>query len=152
MMGTSFVDMCRAELELCGIEAGSTVAVLSQGNERPNYVAAFLQAARELEATSFHLRLDAQDSTLDGDVGTWSVGETPLAGNQPAIEALKGVDLVVDTIFLLFSKEQLEIQASGTRILLCVEPIEHLREMFPTRRLRERVEYGEGLLSKASTL
>ena len=38
MTGTSFVDMCRAELSLCGIKAGSTVAVLSQGNERPNYI------------------------------------------------------------------------------------------------------------------
>src|SRR4051794_15722228 len=152
MTGTSFVDMCREELSLCGIKAGSTVAVLSQGNQRPNYVSAFLQAARELEATSFHLRLDAQDSTLDGDVGTWSVGETPLAGNQPAIEALKGVDLVVDTIFLLFSKEQMEIQASGTRVLACIEPIDHLREMFPDRRLRERVEFGGELLGSARQL
>jgi 2,5-dihydroxypyridine 5,6-dioxygenase len=152
MTGTSFVDMCRAELSLCGIKPGSTVAVLSQGSQRPNYVAAFLQAARELEATSFHLRLDAQDSTLDGDVGTWSVGETPLAGNRPAIEALKGVDLVVDTIFLLFSKEQMEIQESGTRVLACIEPIDHLREMFPDARLRERVEFGGELLSNAEQL
>lgn len=150
--GASFVDMCRAELSLCGIAEGSTVAVLSQGNERPNYVAAFLQAARELGATTFHLRLDAQDSTLDGDVGTWAVGETPLAGNRPAIEALKGVDLVVDTIFLLFSKEQMEIQASGTRVLACIEPIDHLREMFPGPRLRERVEFGGELLSSAQQL
>jgi 2,5-dihydroxypyridine 5,6-dioxygenase len=148
----TFVELCRAELTLCGVAEGSTVAVLSQGNERPNYVNAFLQAADELGATSFHLRLPSQDSGLDGDVGTWTVGETPLAGNQPAIEALKGVDLVVDTVFLLFSKEQTEIQESGTRILACIEPIEHLREMFPTTRLRERVEYGGELLGNARSL
>ena len=152
MTAPTFVDMCRSELSLCGIEAGSTVAVLSQGNERPNYVSAFLQAARELEATAYHLRLDAQDSTLDGDVGTWSVGETPLAGNRPAIEALKLVDLVVDTVFLLFSKEQIEIQESGTRVLACIEPIDHLREMFPGPRLRERVEFGGELLGSAEQL
>jgi 2,5-dihydroxypyridine 5,6-dioxygenase len=148
----TFVEMCRAELGLCGISEGSTVAVLSQGNDRPNYVNAFLQAADELGATSFHLRLAQQDSSLDGDVGTWTVGETPLAGNRPAIEALKGVDLVVDTVFLLFSKEQMEIQASGTRILACIEPIEHLREMFPDPRLRERVEFGGELLGHAQNL
>jgi 2,5-dihydroxypyridine 5,6-dioxygenase len=149
---TSFVDMCRTELEMCGIQEGSTVAVLSQGEERIGYVDAFLTASEQLGATAFHVRLNSQNSSLSGDVGAWQVGETPLAGNRPAIEALKGVDLVVDTIFLLFSKEQHEIQESGARVLLCIEPIEHLREMFPTRNLRERVEAGEELLSKASSL
>jgi 2,5-dihydroxypyridine 5,6-dioxygenase len=148
----TFVEMCRAELGLCGIAEGSTVAVLSQGDDRTSYVNAFLQAAEELGATSFHLRLARQDSSLDGDVGTWLVGETPLAGNRPAIEALKGVDLVVDTVFLLFSKEQMEIQESGTRILACIEPIEHLREMFPNPRLRERVEFGGELLGRSQSL
>jgi 2,5-dihydroxypyridine 5,6-dioxygenase len=82
----------------------------------------------------------------------WAVGETPLAGNRPAIEALKGVDLVIDTVFLLFSAEQLEIQASGTRILLCVEPIEHIKAMPPSPRLRERVELAAEMLGTASTL
>lgn len=152
MRQPSFLELCKAELELCGIGEGSTVAVLSQGNQRLNYVDTFLAASHELGATAFHVRLPDQNSSLDGEVGAWMVGDTPLKGNRPAVEALKNVDLVVDTIFLLFSKEQLEIQASGTRILLCIEPIEHLRQMFPTRRLRERVEYGAELLAKASEL
>jgi 2,5-dihydroxypyridine 5,6-dioxygenase len=149
---SSFLDLCRAELELCGVEEGTTVAVLSQGHQRMQYVDTFLQASESLGATAYNVRLAQESTSLDGEVGVWEVGDTPLAGNQPAMEALKGADLVIDTIFLLFSKEQLEIQASGTRILLCIEPLEHLRDMFPTRELRERVEYGEQLLSKASEL
>ena len=152
MSTPSLLEMCKAELELCGIGEGSSVAVLSQGNERIHYVDTFLLASEMLGATAFHVRLPNRDGTLDGDVGAWKVGATPLAGNRPAIEALKGVDLVIDTIFLLFSPEQLEIQASGTRILLCIEPIEHLRDMFPDRRLRERVEFGAELLGKAKEL
>ena len=152
MSEPTFLEMARAELELCGIGEGSTVAVLSQGNERIQYVDTFLLASEQLGATAFHVRLPNQDGGLDGDVGAWRVGATPLAGNRPAIEALKTVDLVIDTIFLLFSPEQLEIQASGTRVLLCIEPIDHLREMFPTKRLRERVEYGGELLGTASQL
>jgi 2,5-dihydroxypyridine 5,6-dioxygenase len=148
----SFVDMCRDELQLCGITEGSTVAVLSQGHQRSDYVDSFLLAAEQLGAIAFNVKLPSADSTLDGDVGTWEVGETPLAGNRPAIEALKGVDLVVDTVFLLFSKEQLEIQESGTRVLLCIEPIDHCREMFPTRELRERVEAGGEMLGSAKSL
>jgi 2,5-dihydroxypyridine 5,6-dioxygenase len=148
----TFVELCREELVLCGIQDGSTIAILSQGNQRTEYVDAFLAAADQLGATAFNVKLPRVDGSLDGDVGTWEVGETPLAGNRPAIEALKGVDLVIDTIFLLFSKEQMEIQEAGTRILLCIEPVEHLRQMLPTTRLRERVEAGAELLGNASTL
>lgn len=148
----TFTEMCREELELCGIGDGSTVAVLSQGNQRADYVDAFLDASRELGATAFNVRLPAADTTLDGEEGVWAVGETPLAHNRPAIEALKNVDLVVDTVFLLFSPEQIEIQESGTRILLCVEPVEHIRAMQPSARLRERVERGAEILSAAKTL
>jgi 2,5-dihydroxypyridine 5,6-dioxygenase len=130
MPQTTFTDLCRGELELCGIGEGSTIAVLSQGNRKVDYVDAF----------------------LDGEDGIWEVGDTPLKGNRPAIEALKGVDLVVDTIFLLFSPEQMEIQESGTRVLLCIEPIEHIEAMQPNARLRERVEAGAEMLGKAKTL
>jgi 2,5-dihydroxypyridine 5,6-dioxygenase len=152
MPQTTFTDLCRDELELCGIAEGSTIAVLSQGNRKVDYVDAFLAAADQLGATGFNVRLPAVDSSLDGEDGVWEVGDTPLKGNRPAIEALKGVDLVVDTIFLLFSPEQMEIQESGTRVLLCIEPIEHIEAMQPNARLRERVEAGAEMLEKAKTL
>jgi 2,5-dihydroxypyridine 5,6-dioxygenase len=152
MSASTFVELCVAELELCGIREGSSVAVLSQGRQRLHYVDAFLQASERLGASAFHVRLHDEKSTLDGDVGAWEVGVTPLAGNRPAIEALKHVDLVVDTIFLLFSKEQIEIQEAGVRVLLCIEPLEHLRDLFPSPRLRERVEAGAELLGSARSL
>jgi 2,5-dihydroxypyridine 5,6-dioxygenase len=152
MTGTTFTDLCEEQLALCGVTEGSTVAVLSQGRRRREYVEAFLAAADRLGAISVNINLPHEDATLDGDIGAWEVGETPLRGNRPAMEALKSVDLVVDTIFLLFSPEQLEIQAAGVRILLCVEPIEHLRQMKPTRELRRRVEAGAELLGNATEL
>src|SRR5215212_240764 len=152
MSGTAFIDLCVAELKLCGIGDGDSIAVLSQGEQRKTYVDTFLRAAAQLGADAFHVRLHNETTSLDGEVGTWEVGVTPLAGNRPAIEALKTVDLVVDTIFLLFSPEQHEIQQAGVRVLLCIEPVEHLREMFPNRRLRERVEAGAELLRDAQSL
>jgi 2,5-dihydroxypyridine 5,6-dioxygenase len=59
---------------------------------------------------------------------------------------------MIDTIFLLFSKEQLEIQAAGTRILLCLEPLDLLHRLFPLPVIRERVEVGEELLNNAKAL
>ena len=147
-----FVDLCEKELELCGVHEGETVAVLSQGDERRDYADAFMTAARRFGASTFHIRLPEVSTTLLGDAGAWTVGATPLGSNRPAIEALKQADLVVDLIFLLFSKEQLEIQEGGARIILCVEPIDNLARLFPTKDQRRRVETSEELLGKAKTL
>ncbi|HEY2440092.1 MAG TPA: 2,5-dihydroxypyridine 5,6-dioxygenase [Solirubrobacteraceae bacterium] len=148
----SLVDLCVKELELCGVHEGESVAVLSQGDERLDYANAFLVAAGRLGATPFHVRLADVSSSVAGETGAWTVGSTPLAGNRAAIEALKLADMVIDTIFLLFSSEQLEIQASGTRILLCMEPVDNLARMFPTRDLRRRVEASEELLGGATEM
>src|SRR3954451_22362226 len=149
---TTFVDMCVKELELCGVKEGETVAVLSQLDERLDYADAFMAAAGKLGATTYHVRLPEASSSLLGDAGAWTVGVTPLAGNDAAMDSLKRADLVIDLMFLLFSKEQLEIQEAGARMLLCVEPIEHLVQLFPTRSLRERVAFGGELLGKSSEL
>jgi 2,5-dihydroxypyridine 5,6-dioxygenase len=147
-----FVDLCTEELKLCAVHEGEVVGVLSQGDERREYADAFLAAARRLGATALHIRLPEVSSTLLGDAGQWTVGTTPLTENRPAIEALKQADLVIDLMFLLFSKEQLEIQESGSRMLLCVEPIDNLARLFPTEDQRRRVEASERLIAKAKTL
>jgi len=147
----SFVDLCAAELELCGLRAGETVAVLSQMDERLDYADAFMAAALRLGATPFHVRLPEASTTLLGDAGAWMVGVTPLASNRPAIDALKQADLVIDLMFLLFSREQIEIQEAGARMLLCVEPVDNLQRLFPTLDQRRRVEASEELLANAKT-
>lgn len=143
-----FNDICLRQLTLSGVHEGETVAVLTQGAERGEYADAFLWAARQLDAQAFHLRLPAPT----GASGAWAVGESGLAGNRHAVEALKAVDMVVDCTFLLFSKEQFEIQGAGTRILTAVEPVPLLARLMPTRELRERVEVGAELLTKAQTM
>jgi len=141
-------EMCRGQLELSGVHEGELVAVLSQGHERLDYADAFINAAQSLGAKTYHLRLPVPS----GLSGKWEVGVTPLAANPEAVAALKQADILVDLIFLLFSPEQMDIQASGTRVLTAIEPAPLLQRLFPTKELRERVEVGEELLSKAKTL
>jgi 2,5-dihydroxypyridine 5,6-dioxygenase len=146
------VTLCEQELVLCGVKAGERLAVVSQGDERLDYADAFLAAAARLGASCFHLRLPAAVGGLAGEGGTWRVGATPLAGNHAAVEALKGADIVIDLIFLLFSREQLDIQAAGARVLTCIEPVDHLTALFPTREMRARVERAMERLARARTL
>jgi 2,5-dihydroxypyridine 5,6-dioxygenase len=147
-----FVNLCRTQLELCGIHEGSRVAVLSHAYERLEHVEAFLAAAAELGASAFNVRLANSAGPVEHGIGSTTYGRTPLAGNRPALDALMQAELVVDTMFLLFSKEQLELQAAGVRVLLCVEPLENLRELFPTTERRQRVEAAGELLAGASSL
>jgi 2,5-dihydroxypyridine 5,6-dioxygenase len=146
------VDLCEQELLLCGVSEGERLAVVSQGNERLDYADAFLAAAARLGAHGFHLRMPQIVGGLAGEGGAWRVGSTPLADNPAAVEALKGADIVIDLIFLLFSREQLDIQASGTRVLTCIEPVDHLTALFPTREMRARVEQAMERFSRARAL
>ncbi|UVK49566.1 leucyl aminopeptidase (plasmid) [Mesorhizobium sp. AR07] len=141
-------EICLHQLTLSGVHEGEKVIVLSQGSERLDYADAFLAAGQRLGARMYHMRLPAP---LPGN-GAWAVGETGLAANPEAVEALKQADMVVDLIFLLFSPEQMAIQAAGARVLTAVEPAPLLARLLPTKELRERVEIGEALLSKAKTM
>ena len=141
----------RQELELCGVKAGEKVAVLSEMGQQMAYVSAFMTAARELGGEVFNVNL-LPAAGPGGVEKLKAVGQTALAGNRSAISALKSADIVIDLMFLLFSKEQLEIQASDTRVLLVAEPFEVLSRLFPSRELRERVEAGEAWLVKAKQL
>ena len=148
----SFTDLCAKELELCAVHEGETVAVLSQMDERLDYADAFMAAARRLGATPFHVRLPETSSSGMGGVGARTRGRSPLAANEPALDALKRADIVIDLMLLLFSREQRAIQAAGTRMLLCVEPPDNLLRLFPTPDQRRRVETSEELLGNARTL
>ena len=141
------VDLFKAELELCKVGPGQTLAVLSGGTVRADYAQAFMLAGRDLGAMVFHLNLPPKAASAK-----YEVGKTPLAGNRPAIEALKGADIVVDLVGMLFSHEQNEITASGTRVLMVVEPFHVLQQMFPTEEQRRRVEAAEAAMKRAKLL
>lgn len=143
----SLIEICHHQLTLSGVHEGERVIVLSQGGERLDYSDAFMAAGQRLGARMYHMRLPEPIPT-----GAWAVGETGLAGNPDAVEALKKADMVVDLIFLLFSPEQMAIQAAGTRILTAVEPAPLLARLLPTKELRERVEVGAEILAKAKTM
>ena len=86
---STFIDLCERELRLCALAPGESLVVLSQGDERSEYVDAFMAAGQRLGASVMNLRLPYSSSASDGDVGVWTVGNTPLKGNRPAVEVLK---------------------------------------------------------------
>jgi 2,5-dihydroxypyridine 5,6-dioxygenase len=149
---STFADLCERMLRLCKLRDGESLIVLSQGQERAEYVDAFLTAGQRLGAKVMNLRLPYSSSATSGEVGVWTVGKTPLSDNQPAVDVLKSADMVVETLFLLFSDELTEIQQAGTRILTCIEPVDVLARLFPTEDLKRRTDAAIEALAAARAL
>jgi 2,5-dihydroxypyridine 5,6-dioxygenase len=147
-----FTDLCERMLRLCKLREGESLLLLSQGQERVEYVDAFMSAGQRLGAKAMNLRLPYSSSATSGEVGVWTVGKTPLSGNQAAVDIVKSADMVVETLFLLFSDELTEIQQAGTRILTCIEPVDVLARLFPTEDLKRRTDVAVEVLSSARTL
>ena len=138
-------------LALCAVDASQKVAVLSEGDLLQNYSEGFLRAAEQLGAETARVNV-AASSNAGAEARIADLGTSALAGDDAAMATLKQADLVIDLMLLLFSKEQIEIQQAGARMLMVVEPFEVLERLMPTKRMRERVEASEQLMAAARTL
>mgnify|MGYP001549917641 FL=1 len=134
------IEAWKEVLTLSRLEPGQTVTILTGAATHPQTLACALIATQTMGAVVNRLDLPPVngEKALSRDALAY-LGETPLTGNRAAIAALKASDLVLDLMTLLFSPEQHEILASGTKILLAVEPPEVLVRMTPTLADRERV-------------
>jgi 2,5-dihydroxypyridine 5,6-dioxygenase len=147
----SMVEMFRDELALCGVRRGVKLAVLSEGDQLQDYAAAFLAAGRDLGAEVEHVHLPAAKAASASE-RIANLGQNSLSRHPAAMRTLKSADLVVDHMLLLFSREQIEMQEAGVRMILVVEPLEILTRLFPTQDQRRRVEAAEARLRRAGTL
>ncbi|VTU37680.1 2,5-dihydroxypyridine 5,6-dioxygenase [Variovorax sp. PBS-H4] len=140
-------------LRLSRTAPGQSVAILCSVVTHPQTLRCATVAAQAAGAMVTRIELPPinADKALSRDVFGY-LGETPLTGNATAIAALKASDLVIDLMGLLFSPEQAEILACGTRILLAVEPPEVLVRTVPTAADRERVLAAAERLRGARTM
>ena len=139
------VALFRSELELCDVGAGTSLAVLSEGDVRAEHATAFLAAAAELGADAFQVNIRKKPGSFFGPGNS-------LQGNEPAKSVLKSVDMVVDLVGLLWSKEQTEITDAGPRMLLVIEPIDVLQRMVSNPDDRRRIEAGSARLAAAKEM
>ena len=149
-MAVSDTELIRAwtqVLTLSNVKSGDMITVLTGDTTHPQTLRCALTAATMLGACVSRLDLPPVngEKSLSRDQLAY-LGTTPLTGNRPAIAALKASDVVLDLMTLLFSPEQHEILASGTRILLAVEPHEVLLRMVPNMEDYRRVQAGAALL------
>lgn len=140
-------------LELSKLKTSEHVIVLTGENSRPANVEMALRASSWIGAQVF--RMDVPPVSPRGPHGsdrTVNVGVAPIAGNRLAIETLKKADLVIDTMGLLHSPEQVEILQAGTRMLMVLEPPEVLSRNLPELNDKRRVMAADKWLRTGKTM
>lgn len=135
-----FLKGFRQVLTACNLKPGEQVTVLTSDDSNPQIARIAALAAADLGAVVSQLNLAPVngEKALSPDKSGY-VGKTPLEGNSAALACLRASDLVIDTLQLLFSKEQEEVLRDGTRMLLAVEPPEIMMRMLPRPEDKARV-------------
>jgi 2,5-dihydroxypyridine 5,6-dioxygenase len=147
------IQAWRQVLDLSRLEPGQTVTILTGATTHPQTLRTAQVAVQAAGAVLNRLDLPPVngEKSLSRDPLAY-LGTTPLTGNRAAMAALKSSDLVLDLMTLLFSPEQQEILAGGTKILLAIEPPEVLLRCVPTAADRTRVKAAAEKLAKAKTM
>lgn len=141
------VQLFLEQFKLSKVTEGETVAILSAENEWAHYAQALMKAASQLGARTFNVNVQRNSELRAGMQGRHPFSDQPLL-----LDMLKRCDMVIDLVGLLFSREQLDMQAAGVRILRIMEPVNVLRAMFPTRELAQRVERAREMLMQAKVM
>jgi len=127
-------------LTLSNLAPGENVLILTSQNSDLRIVDAAWQAASELQARVVKLEIAPNWDVCEvGTDPTTVCGSSPIDDDPMALAAMKAADLVIDTVFLLFTPGQRAVLESGTRILLAYEPPEVLARIVPTPEDRRRV-------------
>lgn len=147
------IEAWQEVLSLSKLEKGQVVTVLSSASTHPQTLRCALIAAQSKGAIVNRLDLPPvnAEKALSRDSLAY-LGTTPITNNPAAIAALKASDLVLDLMTLLFSPEQGEILASGTKILLAVEPPEILVRCLPSLQDKTRVLRAAKQIEQAKTM
>jgi 2,5-dihydroxypyridine 5,6-dioxygenase len=155
-----FADMCERVLRLCKLDPTEVLAVVDEAVSDASYADAFMAAATRLGATSYRVVVPRIASDPDGvalgfpgeGLVRTDTGRTVLGGNAPAVDALRGANVIIDRVGMLFSPEQHDLLLGGARILTCNNPVDQLLALFPTTALREQAEAARERLAAASVL
>jgi len=146
------ISMWREVLDLCKLGAHENIVILTGESSHPQNLEAAARAV--VQAGCKMVRLDLPPVPPSGPVQgeRTNVQTTPLSGHAFATDILKNADMVIDLMGLLHSKEQTDILAAGTRMLMVIEPPEILARMMPTLEDKRRVMAADRKLRAARSM
>ncbi len=149
-----WIDSFARVFELCKIDAGETVAILSETQSRSINVHLAELALLRLGARPFHVVVPTPRQTAPVPVRSTGASDA-VQGVAPVIAALAGSDAVVDLTVegMLHAPELPAILAGGARLLMISnEHPEALERLLPDPALEPKVRAGLKRLKAAKTM
>jgi 2,5-dihydroxypyridine 5,6-dioxygenase len=138
------VPLFRRMLDLCQLKPTESLVIVTEPDTNQEYASAMYGAARGLGSEVLVLMCPSAAAEQIPVIRSGNVSSAILSRTRLAVDTLKRANMVIDLSSggLLHSKEQREILAAGTRILMVHDPVEALERLFPTQEDKARVEKG----------
>jgi 2,5-dihydroxypyridine 5,6-dioxygenase len=138
-------SLFRKEFELCNVQRGETIALLSDLNSRPDYVQAAFAAAAELGADAYEMKVNS--------VPSWTkVGVETIGACKGTLEALAAADMLVCLHIPLFTKWMKKVRDAGTRVLMVIDAPDDLEQLISPPGLKEAVVHAGKRLEQTRTM
>ena len=135
----------RREFELCRVQPGETIAVLSDLSARREYVSAAFAAAEDLDADIYEMCVNS--------VPSWTkVGVETVGACKGTVEALAAVDLLVCLHIPLFTKWLKVVRDAGTRVLMIIDGPDDLEQLMAPDGLKEAVLHAHERLAETKVM
>ena len=134
-------SLFRREFELCNVEAGETVVLLSDLNSERDSVAAAFAACSELGADAYEMCVNA--------IPSWTkVGVDTIGACKGTLGALCAADLLVCLHIPLFTGWLKTVRDAGTRVLMIIDAPDDLEQLMSPPGLKEAVIHSGQRLEK----
>src|ERR1043166_1774788 len=112
----------RKEFELCNVNKGETIVLLSDLGARRDYVSAAFAAAEDLGADAYEMCVNAMPS--------WTrVGVETIGSCKGTLEAIKSADMLICLLIPLVTSWLKEGPVVGTRVLMVIDGPDELEEL-----------------------
>ena len=135
----------RQEFELCRVQPGETIAILSDLGARREYVSAAFAAAEDLDADIYEMCVNS--------IPSWTkVGVETVGACKGTVEALAAADLLVCLHIPLFTKWLKVVRDAGTRVLMIIDGPDDLEQLMAPDGLKEAVLHAHERLAETKVM
>jgi 2,5-dihydroxypyridine 5,6-dioxygenase len=135
----------RREFQLCNVQKGETIVLLSDLGARRDYVSAAFAAAEDLGADAYEMCVNAMPSWTK--VGVETVGRC-----KGTLDAIMAANMLVCLHIPLFTRWLKVAREAGTRVLMVIDGPDELEELMAPPGLKEAVIHAGERLKRAKTM
>ena len=133
------------ELELCAVQPGETICMITDLNSPREYVAAAFAVADELGADMYEMCTNTLSSWV-------KVGEETVGKAKGTLDALGAADMLVCLHLPLFTKWLRQVRDRGTRVLAIRDAPDMLQQLLAPKGLKEAVVHAGDRLRQANRM